>query len=177
MEEKKVLDLLKELNQEHIITKYNSSTKKEQQDFIIQFNNLDKVCRGGIKDYLTRAKILLEESKNKVNHFSDTTIEIPDDIPHIEIGTPLFFELDQLGFDQLKQTVFVLVAGGLGERLGYTGIKIGLQNDLVTLRTYIEVYTDFIKAYEDRIRKKEQMSDDWYIPFCIMILMTKPFLY
>ena len=168
MEEKKVLELLKELNQEHIITKYNSSTKKEQQGFIIQFNNLDKVCRGGLKDYLTRAKILLEESKNKVNHFSDTTIEIPDDIPHIEIGTPLFFELDQLGFDQLKQTVFVLVAGGLGERLGYTGIKIGLQNDLVTLRTYIEVYTDFIKAYEDRIRKKEQMSDDWYIPFCIM---------
>ena len=58
MEEKKVLELLKELNQEHIITKYNSSTKKEQQDFIIQFNKLDKVCRGGLKDYLTRAKIL-----------------------------------------------------------------------------------------------------------------------
>ena len=168
MEEKKVLELLKELNQEHIITKYNSSSKKEQQDFIIQFNKLDKVCRGGLKDYLKRAKVLLEESKNKVNHFSDTTIEIPDDIPHIEIGTPLFFELDQLGFDQLKETVFVLVAGGLGERLGYTGIKIGLQNDLVTLRTYIEVYTDFIKAYEDRIRKKEEMPKDWYIPFCIM---------
>ena len=168
MEEKKILDLLKELNQEHIITKYNSSSKKEQEDFIIQFNHLDKVCRGGLKDYLKRAKILLQESKNKVNHFSDTIIDIPDDIPHIEIGTPLFFELDQLGFDQLKQTVFVLVAGGLGERLGYTGIKIGLQNDLITLRTYIEVYTDFIKAYEDRIRKKEQMTDDWYIPFCIM---------
>ena len=168
MEEKKVLDLLKELNQEHIITKYNASSKKEQEDFIIQFNNLEKVCRGGLKDYLTRAKILLEESKNKVNHFSDTTIEIPDEIPHIEIGTPLFFELDQLGFDQLKQTVFVLVAGGLGERLGYTGIKIGLQNDLITLRTYIVIYTDFIKAYEDRIRKKEQMSDYWYIPLCIM---------
>ena len=168
MEEKKILDLLKELNQEHIITKYNSSSKKEKEDFIIQFNHLDKVCRGGLKDYLKRAKILLQESKNKVNHFSDTIIDIPDDIPHIEIGTPLFFELDQLGFDQLKQTVFVLVAGGLGERLGYTGIKIGLQNDLITLRTYIEVYTDFIKAYEDRIRKKEQMTDDWYIPFCIM---------
>ena len=121
MEEKKILDLLKELNQEHIITKYNSSSKKEQEDFIIQFNHLDKVCRGGLKDYLKRAKILLQESKNKVYHFSDTIIDIPDDIPHIEIGTPLFFELDKLGFDQLKQTVFVLVAGGLGERLGYTG--------------------------------------------------------
>ena len=170
MEEKTVLDLLHELNQDHIIAKYNSATPEEKQNFIIQFNELDKVCRGGIKDYLQRAKILLEASKNKVNNFSDTTIEIPDDIPHIEIGTDEFFELDQLGFNQLKDTVFVLVAGGLGERLGYTGIKIGLQNDLITLRTYIEVYTDFIKAYEDRVRKKEKekIDKDWYIPFCIM---------
>ena len=170
MEEKTVLDLLHELNQDHIIAKYNSVTPEEKKNFIIQFNELDKVCRGGIKDYLQRAKILLEASKNKVNNFSDTTIEIPDDIPHIEIGTDEFFELDQLGFNQLKDTVFVLVAGGLGERLGYTGIKIGLQNDLITLRTYIEVYTDFIKAYEDRVRKKEKekIDKDWYIPFCIM---------
>ena len=170
MEEKTVLDLLHELNQDHIIAKYNSVTPEEKKNFIIQFNELDKVCRGGIKDYLQRAKILLEASKNKVNNFSDTTIEIPDDIPHIEIGTDEFFKLDQLGFNQLKDTVFVLVAGGLGERLGYTGIKIGLQNDLITLRTYIEVYTDFIKAYEDRVRKKEKekIDKDWYIPFCIM---------
>ena len=168
MEEKQVLELLKELNQDHIIEKYNSSSKKDQEEFIIQFNKLDKVCRGGFKGYLNRAKILLEESKNRVNHFSDTTIEIPDDIPHIDIFSPEFFELDQLGFNQLKDTVFCLVAGGLGERLGYTGIKIGLQNDLITLRTYIEVYTDFLKAYESRIRKKEKLPDDWYIPFCIM---------
>ena len=157
MDSQSVLKLLQDLNQDHIISRYNSSSLQEQKDFITQFNKLDKVCRGGIKDYLRRAKLLLEDSKNKVNHFNDTTIEIPHDIPHIEIGTNEFFELDQLGFNQIKDTVFVLVAGGLGERLGYTGIKIGLQNDLITLRTYIEVYTDYIKAYEDRIRKKEEM--------------------
>ena len=168
MDSKTVLKLLQDLNQEHIIARYNSSSPQEQKDFITQFNKLDKVCRGGIRDYLQRAKVLLEDSKNKVNNFNDTTIEIPHDIPHIEIGTEEFFELDQLGFNQIKDTVFVLVAGGLGERLGYTGIKIGLQNDLITLRTYIEVYTDYIKAYEDRIRKKEDMPPEWYIPFCIM---------
>ena len=168
MDENQIFELLKGLNQVHIITKYNSSTKKEQQAFINQFNQLDKVCRGGIKDYLKRAKILLEESKNKINNFKETKIEIPDNIPHIEIGTPLFFELEQLGFNHLKETVFVLVAGGLGERLGYTGIKIGLQIDLITLRTYIEVYTDFIRAYEARIRKSEQLPQEWYIPFCII---------
>ena len=117
---------------------------------------------------MKRAKALLEDSKNRVNAFHEYTIKIPDDIPHIDIGSEEFYELDQLGFDQLKDTVFTLVAGGLGERLGYKGIKIGLQNELITLRTYIDVYTDFMKAYEDRIRKKNKMPDDWFIPFCIM---------
>ena len=99
MDSQSVLKLLQDLNQDHIITRYNSSSPQEQKDFITQFNKLDKVCRGGIKDYLKRAKLLLEDSKNKVNHFNDTTIEIPHDIPHIEIGTNEFFELDQLGFN------------------------------------------------------------------------------
>ena len=168
MDSHAVLNLLKELNQEEIISKFKKVSQKEQNEFISQINKLDKVCRGGIKDYLKRAKILLEKSKNKSNTFQNFQIQVPDDIPHIDIGSEEFYELDQLGFDQLKNTVFVLVAGGLGERLGYNGIKIGLQNELITLRTYIEVYTDFIKAYEDRIRKKEEMSQDFFIPFCIM---------
>ena len=46
MDEKKVLDLLKELKQDHIISQYSSESKEAQQKFIIQFNELDKVCRG-----------------------------------------------------------------------------------------------------------------------------------
>ena len=74
MDSKTVLKLLQDLNQEHIIARYNSSSPQEQKDFITQFNKLDKVCRGGFKGYLNRAKILLEESKNRVNHFSDTYV-------------------------------------------------------------------------------------------------------
>ena len=168
MDSESVLRLLEELGQEEIISKFRRVSLQEQNEFVSQINRLDKACRGGIKDYLKRAKILLEKSKNKMNNFQDYLIEVPDDIPHIDIGSEEFYELDKLGFNQLKDTVFVLVAGGLGERLGYNGIKIGLQNELITLRTYIEVYTDFIKAYEDRIRKKEEVADDWFIPFCIM---------
>ena len=168
MDSEAILHLLKELGQDEILAKYETVSPQEKKEFINQINKLDKACRGGIKDYLQRAKILLENSQKKINFFQDFTIEIPDDIPHIKIGTEEFYELEELGFNQLKDTVFVLVAGGLGERLGYTGIKIGLQNELITLRTYIEVYTDFIKAYEERIKKKEKMDSEWFIPFCIM---------
>ena len=57
MNESQVLKLLKELNQDHIVEKYCYSSKKEQKDFIIQFNKLDKICRGGLKNYINTLKI------------------------------------------------------------------------------------------------------------------------
>jgi UDP-sugar pyrophosphorylase len=38
----------------------------------------------------------------------------------------------------------LLVAGGLGERLGYKGIKIGMPIDLVTKMSFFEYYSLFI---------------------------------
>lgn len=91
MDSKTVLRLLKELGQEEILSKYEQVSPQEQNDFISQINSLDKACRGGIKGYLKRAKTLLEKSKNKVNSFQDYTIEVPDDIPHIDIGSEEFY--------------------------------------------------------------------------------------
>ena len=125
MEESQILDLLKELNQQEIIEKYNNSKEEEKKDFINQFNSLEKATPGGIKDYLQRAKILLEDSKNNVNPFKEYNPEVPLGFD-IKIGSEQFYELDKLGFTQIKNTVFVLVAGGLGERLGYPDIKIGI---------------------------------------------------
>ena len=167
MDAASVLKLLEELHQDEVLTKYKSASEQEQKDFITQFNFLDKTCPGGIKDYCTRAKVLLENSKNNVNPFSDYTPEVPLGF-NIKVGDDQFFELDKLGFDQLKNTVFVLVAGGLGERLGYPDIKIGLQSELVTLRPFIEVYVDYLKAFEARIKKKEKVDEKFFIPLCIM---------
>ena len=168
MELQDVINLLEDVGQEEIVSKLKKVTKDEQIKFVNQVNELDKACRGGIKDYIQRAKVLLANSAKKMNSFHDYKIEVPYDIPHIKVGDDEFYELEKLGFDQLKNSVFVLTAGGLGERLGYNGIKIGLQTELLTLRPYIELYIESIKAYEDRVKKVEKVSSDWYIPFCIM---------
>ena len=167
MDAKTVLDTLKELNQPEIIERYNKASEQEQKDFITQYNVLEKTCPGGIKDYLKRAKVLLEDSKNNVNPFKDYTPEVPLGF-NVKVGSEQFYELDKLGFDEIQNTVFVLVAGGLGERLGYPDIKIGLQTELITLRTYIEVYTDFLKSFEYRIKKNKSLKSDFFIPLCIM---------
>ena len=168
MEFKEVISLLEEVGQNEIISKLKEVSKEEQKEFVNQINELDKFCRGGIKDYVKRAKILLENSAKKMNSFHDYKIEVPYDIPHIKVGDEEFYELEKLGLNELKNSVFVLTAGGLGERLGYSGIKIGLQTELITLRPYIQLYIESIKAYEDRVKKAEKMPPEWYIPFCIM---------
>ena len=167
MDESQILSLLKELNQSEIIEKYKASKDDDKKYFIEQFNYLEKATPGGIKDYLRRAKILLEESKNNVNPFKDYTPEVPLGFD-IKVGSEQFYELDKLGFTQIENTVFVLVAGGLGERLGYPDIKIGIETDLITKRKFIEIYIEFIKAFEDRIKRNKKMDDNWCIPLCIM---------
>ena len=168
MDLKNVIDLLEEVGQSEIVKKLKEVSKDEQEAFINQINELDSVCRGGIKDYIKRAKVLLANSEQKKNSFHEYKIEVPNEIPHIKVGNEEFYELEKIGFNELKTSVFVLVAGGLGERLGYKGIKIGLQTELVTLRPYIELYIGTILAYENRVKKIEKVSPDWFIPFCIM---------
>ena len=167
MKEEQILDLLKETNQTEIIEKYKNSKEEDKKGFIEQFNSLEKATPGGIKDYLKRAKILLEDSKNNVNPFKDYTPQVPLGFD-IKVGSDQFYELDKLGFSEIENTVFVLVAGGLGERLGYPDIKIGIETDLITKRKFIEIYIEFIKAFEDRIKKNKKMEENWFIPLCIM---------
>jgi UDP-sugar pyrophosphorylase len=167
MNESQILDLLKELNQIEIIEKYKISNEEEKKNFIEQFNYLEKATPGGIKDYIKRAKILLEESKNNINPFKDYTPEVPLGFD-IKVGSDQFYDLDKLGFEQIENTVFVLVAGGLGERLGYPDIKIGIETDLITKRKFIEIYIEYIKAFENRIKKNKKKDENWFIPLCIM---------
>jgi len=46
----------------------------------------------------------------------------------------------------LKHAAFVLVAGGLGERLGYSDIKVSLPVEITTKTTYLSYYLEYIRA-------------------------------
>ena len=41
-----------------------------------------------------------------------------------ELGTPEYTKIEKKGIRELGRVGFVLVAGGLGERLGYSGAKV-----------------------------------------------------
>ena len=159
--------LLKELNQDHILKKFETASKDEKEEFEKQINHLEKVYPGGIREYIKRAKVLLDNSKNNINPYNDYTPSVPEGF-NVKVGDENFFSLEKEGSEELKDACFVLVAGGLGERLGYSDIKIGIETDLITKRKFIQIYADYLLAYEDRIRKKHNLPNDWFIPLCIM---------
>lgn len=60
-----------------------------------------------------------------MNPFDNYKPEVPHGFD-LKVGEPLIDEMEQIGLGELEKVGFVLIAGGLGERLGYSGIKIGL---------------------------------------------------
>jgi UDP-sugar pyrophosphorylase len=91
---------------------------------------LNKVTPTGMKNYLERARRLLEESMKGENPFDKYKPEVPTGI-FLKPGEQEFTLMEDEGLKELHKTGFVLIAGGLGERLGYSGIKIDLPVSII----------------------------------------------
>jgi len=84
--EKSSLELLKELDQTHIIELYNKSSTFEKQELINQIELLETSYPGGIREYCKRAKMFLEASKNNENPYKMYKPSVPEGV-NIDIGT------------------------------------------------------------------------------------------
>lgn len=134
-----------------------------------QLADLDASYPGGLAAYIAKAKVLLKESADGVNPFSDFEALVPEgeSLSFDGSGTMDFGEAESLGMSVMGDSVFVLVAGGLGERLGYSGIKLSLETNLCTNENYLETYVKYIQAMQTMARAKSG-NDELIIPLVIM---------
>eukprot|EP01060_Flectonema_neradi_P013592 TRINITY_DN2033_c9_g1_i1.p1 TRINITY_DN2033_c9_g1~~TRINITY_DN2033_c9_g1_i1.p1 ORF type:complete len:591 (+),score=117.24 TRINITY_DN2033_c9_g1_i1:53-1774(+) len=122
--------------------------KNENSELAEQIVRLNNQYPGGLKNYVSNAKRLLEESKTGKNSFEGCTPEVPTGAT-LTYGSKEWEKYENLGLAEVKKSCFVLVAGGLGERLGYSGIKLELPVELSTGRTYLQYYIDCLDALGD----------------------------
>jgi UDP-sugar pyrophosphorylase len=110
---------------------------------------LNETCPGdgGLIGYCERARRLLADSYEGVNSLQGWTPGIPVG-KALQPGSASYAELEGLGAPELGSCGFVLVAGGLGERLGYRDIKLKLPTDLCSGTCYLELYCKQILALE-----------------------------
>lgn len=124
-----------------------------------------------MKKYCERARKLLVDSANNVNPYDSFKPEVPTGY-YLQPGTPQFDELEESGLDELEKTGFVLIAGGLGERLGFSSIKISLPViTIVEDYTYMQYYAEYALACKEVALKRNPKLDkaNFYVPFAIMV--------
>lgn len=159
--------LLLQNGQEHLFRHWDPPGTNDhlKHQFFQQIQRLHESYlpnQGGLVAYLRNAQRLLEDSMRGVNPLQGWTPSIPSVGVSIEPISEEYETYDQIGLTEIDSVGFVLVAGGLGERLGFSGIKIALPTETLTNTCYIDLYCQQILAIQRRSTRSS-------IPFAIMV--------
>lgn len=166
-EDARTLQLAVELGQSHLLSHWpppgQATADKQRQ--LQQLRSLDGQYPGGLRAYVDNARTLLAASARGDNPYAGYRPEVPDGA-RLALGTPAFHEAEATGLRNAGRCGFVLVAGGLGERLGYSGIKIALPAETATGRSFIALYVQQLLALQ--ARGAELTGEACRVPLAIM---------
>jgi UDP-sugar pyrophosphorylase len=140
---------------------------KEKLAFFDQIARLNSSYPGGLAAYIKTAKELLADSKVGKNPYDGFSPSVPSG-ENLTFGTDNFIEMEKRGVVEARNAAFVLVAGGLGERLGYNGIKVALPRETTTGTCFLQHYIESILALQEASNKIDSDGSERDIPFIIM---------
>ena len=160
--------LLKELvvmGQGHLVEGWQpGKDEDDKRRFLLQLQSLDASISGGLVGYVSRAAALLKDSQEGRNPLEGFTPSVPAG-HQLQLGSPEFLDYETTG--AAARCGFVVVAGGLGERLGYSGIKLELPPEMLTGTPYLQLYAEHVLALQREQRRLDPSS-----PLLPLILMT-----
>ncbi|KAK1555712.1 hypothetical protein Q3G72_030346 [Acer saccharum] len=161
--------MLIEMGQSHLFEHWPEPgiDDEEKRALFDQLARLNSSYPGGLKSYIETARELLADSKTGKNPFDGFTPSVPTG-EALSFGDDIFMNYEQAGIREAKNAAFVLVAGGLGERLGYNGIKVALPAETSTGTCFLQHYIESILALQDASCRLAQGECQKEIPFVIM---------
>ncbi|CAK9081306.1 unnamed protein product [Durusdinium trenchii] len=140
----------------------------EKQTFFEQIGTLDRNYPGGIGCYLQNARSLLQEAAKGENPLEGWSPSVPKDGFQPEVGSQAYMEYEKLGRQEVQNCCFVIPAGGLGERLGFSGVKFALPVELVTGSCVLEVYCAYLQAFQRLAEEDDPSAQRCQLPLVIM---------
>ncbi|KAF3447050.1 hypothetical protein FNV43_RR12230 [Rhamnella rubrinervis] len=161
--------LLLETGQSHLFQHWAEPgvDDEEKKAFFDQIARLNSSYPGGLASYIKTARELLADSKAGRNPFDGFTPSVPTG-EVLTFGDENFINFEEAGIREAQKAAFVLVAGGLGERLGYNGIKVALPRETTTGTCFLQHYIESILALQEASCKFTQGECQKKIPFVIM---------
>jgi UDP-sugar pyrophosphorylase len=123
------------------------SDDAHKQRLMAQVESIDGNYAGGLMAYIANAKELLEASRAGLNPLEGWTPAVPQG-KTLAYGDAEFTACEARGMQEVGAAAFVLVAGGLGERLGFSGIKVALPVESTTNECFLGMYCRSILALQ-----------------------------
>ncbi|MBI9020853.1 MAG: UTP--glucose-1-phosphate uridylyltransferase [Verrucomicrobia bacterium] len=162
--EQALIEELLNAGQEHLFADWDAPGVNNDQKtaFLQSLAHINTSYPGGLTGYISNARKLLAEAKAGANPFEGLTPEQPDTV-NLTTFDATYDHYEALGQNHFSKTAVVLVAGGLGERLGYSGIKLDIPVEVTETTPYLAHYAACLKAMEAR------MSTPRPVPFIIMV--------
>ncbi|KAH8061047.1 UTP-glucose-1-phosphate uridylyltransferase [Aureococcus anophagefferens] len=161
--QKALADMLVAEGQGHLFAAWSDGDGAEKRAaFYDQIATLDGSYPGGLKGYLASARTLLASSARGDNPLDGWTPSVPAG-ESLAFGSPEWLAHEASGLGEAAQCGFVLVAGGLGERLGYSRIKVELPTETASNTCYLKYYVETLLALEKKSGAKAPL------PLAIMV--------
>eukprot|EP01062_Namystynia_karyoxenos_P018910 TRINITY_DN17055_c0_g1_i1.p1 TRINITY_DN17055_c0_g1~~TRINITY_DN17055_c0_g1_i1.p1 ORF type:complete len:697 (+),score=202.60 TRINITY_DN17055_c0_g1_i1:92-2092(+) len=139
---------LEEAGQQHIFEAWGPTGEDDDRKLRLldQAAELDASYPGGLRGYRASAVELLQASQRGENPLAGYTATVPEGRSLFR-NDPQYDSLTEAGVAEFAHCGFVLVAGGLGERLGYPEIKLSLPVETATEECYLSLYCAALKAW------------------------------
>ncbi|XP_028757580.1 UDP-sugar pyrophosphorylase [Neltuma alba] len=161
--------MLLEMGQSHLFEHWAEPGVDDDQKKALfeQVARLNSSYPGGLASYIKNARRLLADSKAGKNPYDGFTPSVPTG-ETLTFADENFINFEETGVKEARRAAFVLVAGGLGERLGYNGIKVALPVETTTGTCFLQHYIESILALQEASNKLSQGESQVRIPFVIM---------
>ncbi|KAE8656337.1 UDP-sugar pyrophosphorylase [Hibiscus syriacus] len=165
----KLAKMLVDLGQSHLFQHWPDPGVEDEQKkaFFAQVAKLNSSYPGGLASYVKNARELLVDSKEGKNPYDGFTPSVPTG-EVLSFGDDNFIKFEEAGVKEAQNAAFVLVAGGLGERLGYNGIKVTLPAETTTGTCFLQLYIESILALQEASSRLSQATCQKEVPFVIM---------
>jgi len=162
--DRKMIAKLVDAGQQHLFADWDApgTANEAKTAFLAALSKVDGSYPGGLVGYISNARKLLAEAREGGNPFEGFVPHHPNTVDLTALDAT-YDHYEALGQKQFGKVGVVLVAGGLGERLGYNGIKLDIPVEVVETTPYLKHYAACLKAMEARMETPRP------VPFIIMV--------
>lgn len=139
------------LGQDHLFSDWDPPGTNDQakRDFLDTLLLANSSYPGGLATYISNAKVLLGKAAADHNAFEGCSPGQPDLVDLSGFGSA-YDAAEAAGLAAFGDAAVVLVAGGLGERLGYSGIKLDIPVEVTLNTSYLAHYASYIAEISRR---------------------------